>query len=414
MKRYALSILLGLLIVAGVGSYYVYNAADRLPQYRLMTLEGNADEAAKIELSGHYGGRMRSESLTVGIDGSDYSSRESVFSKSFFGARRWFTERYGMKQLIAEHRQFMRGKGWPFGFYKDKEWLIYVQPAILNRDKPAQRAVLNVSLLHLDSGKSQNFETIVGGGPSFISGSYDVQRLGNELHIVAAQSYWPEQSADHTADSLKIEYYDYVVNMTSGQLIREVKLDPGFVNTKEIEYRIDVATGSNNVEPSAYCLLVVNENKVWTNEHGKNSERIAAHLYSYSYKTGQLTALPETLSEGKLGPRFNYSLTGNQLYSHDSSPGIIRLKTYNLETGVTGKEMTITAKQLGADKIDNAVLEDDRLYILMHRSRTALAAVVNAMDGTVLYKGEAVYNGPKKEAAANLAHLNLLNIGLKH
>lgn len=409
MKRYALSILLGLFIAAGIGGYYIYNAADRLPAFRLTALEGNADEAARIELSGSYGGRMRSEFLTVGTDGSDYRSRQSLYTQFISGSREWFTREPGIKELTAEHRRFMRGKGSPSGFYRDKEWLIYVKPANLNRNRPDEKEVIHISLLNLASGKTKQLQATVREGRSLlISDPIDVQRIGTELHIVGAQ--WSNSSFP---DRQRSEYRDYVVDMTSGKLIREIKLNPGFVSTKETEYAINFVTSDKNIDPDDYCIIVVNENKVRAGKDGNSIESVATHLYSYSYKTGQLTALPESLSKGKPSYRVDYGLTGTQLHSLEYQPTYIRLMRYNLDTGGTPDEMTITAKQLGADKIQSALLEDDRLYVLLHRSSTAIAAVLNAADGTLLYKGEAVYDGPKAEAAASLADLSLLNLNLK-
>ena len=71
MKRYIWSILVVLLAVGGIGTYYVFGSSDHLPEFKLTSIEGDAEEGAPIVLNGTYGGRMNSESVNVTAEGSD-------------------------------------------------------------------------------------------------------------------------------------------------------------------------------------------------------------------------------------------------------------------------------------------------------------------------------------------------------
>ncbi len=79
MRRYWLSIIIAVLAVSGIGSYYAFARQNYLPEYKLETMQGDPQEGAAVTLSGSYYGDMRSEPLKVNTAGSEYGGLNTNF-----------------------------------------------------------------------------------------------------------------------------------------------------------------------------------------------------------------------------------------------------------------------------------------------------------------------------------------------
>jgi hypothetical protein len=412
MKRYLLTIVLSLFIVAGIGTYYAYCAADRMPEFRLSTVQGDAKEGESITLSGSYGGRMQSQFLNVTAEGSDYTNRRPWY-RSFLDSRSYFYENKEIAGLIKEHRQFMRGKSDPSRLYKDQQWLIYAEAFF--RGTSRSDIALRIDVLDLASGKTSRLETVVPGKETY---SYvvvsDVQRVGSEIHILAFQRTQPAGAAKETMGGFSVEYYDYIVHAISGQLLKKVKLSYGTSGKKDVQFSTNVIASEPLTSPGDYALLQVSEEKTVKNEDGSYSAAtVAKQLFSYAYKTEALTALPEIMSLEDKGFDLLYDLNGKWLYllKMKRNSKEFWLSSYNLDTGQGDtKAVTVTAQQLGADTIRNGFINNGRVYIHLGKNNVPMAAVLDAASRDLLYKGEVRFEGPASEAATELKHLSLYDI----
>ncbi|QYR20758.1 hypothetical protein KZ483_23850 [Paenibacillus sp. sptzw28] len=421
MKRYTLTILLGLFIAAGIGTYYVYGAVDNLPRYKLSTIQGNTEEGAALELSGNYSGRMRSQSLTVTTDGARYSryyGDHSILRQNFLGAllnaRSYFYRSSDIRDLIKNHRNFMRGKGLQGGFYKDEEWLIYAHSSVKIVNSTKRKGILIIDLLNLSSGKTKRYET--AANTVYIQEISDVQRVGNQIHILSYEQK-PNQTAGKFTESSS-EYRDYVVDLNNGNLIRNEKLSYDISGKKGVQVNIRAVTNALPSAPAEYVLLTVDEEKITEKDHNSyTGVTIARHLYSYSYKTGHLTALPASLTQRNLGPKTyqSYSLNGNMIDLLAFENKKVSVSRYNLDIEQEEKVLPpITAKLLGADQLGNALIKNNRVYVLLHKNKIPMAAVLDATDGKLLYKGQVTFEGPDSEANEQMKNLQLLNMNIKN
>ncbi|CAM4332256.1 hypothetical protein PAAL109150_21190 [Paenibacillus alkaliterrae] len=127
-------------------------------------------------------------------------------------------------------------------------------------------------------------------------------------------------------------------------------------------FRVSFITSDFHSSPSDYILLIVSEERISSKE---GVEAFAdKQIYSYSYRTGMLTALPSSIS----------------------------------------------AKQLEANELNTAVLGSDRVYLLLDRKTAAMAAVLDLGDGMPLYTGRATFEGPEEQLEEEMKVLRLMNI----
>jgi hypothetical protein len=416
MKRYLLTIILCLLSGAGIGTYYVYGMEDHLPNFKLSTLQGNAEEAAVIDLSGPYGVRMQSEFVKISLEGSDYTSRQSLYSRNILNINAWYNQDPNLRKLLQDHRDFMRGKLRNGSFYMDNEWVIYADTSVKNQDQAIPEYALKLDLLNQTTGKVNHFAQPVAQGIRLIYIQVvDVQQLDNKVHVMVRQSVNPNRII--RGDSISIdEYHDYVFDPKSGSLMDDNKLQPA-INAGEkegIEYRTNFISNDNPSAPSKYAVLVVRKDQVTHGVNGSNNRvPLSEQLYDYSYQTGKLTALPDSLTQAKTNLGTQYSLNGNLLNQMENNHQTIALTTYDLSSGNDVKKApAITANMLGGDKIGTTIIKHNRAYLLLHKKDIPMAAVVDT-NGTLLYMGEVIFEGPTSESAEQMKQLRLLNINLK-
>lgn len=397
MKRYLLSIILGLCTLGILCTYYTYGAADHLPAYKLVTVQGDPKEGAGIELSGDYSGKGL-ELLSVNMEGSKYRSRET-FRDELLSVGSWTG---GMGQLFRDYRQFMRGKNVPNGVYKDNEWLIY---AIRNNGSgqfPQKQFQLHVDLLNLKTNEEQKYVTEITTDNTF---DYfyinDVQRINDQFHVLIMQN-----------DESSFQYFDYVLDMKSGALIESKQVAHWKKSTnKEIE--IEAHSLSNDIAPNEYMVFQVHENKVTSRgDYTYSTDPIAVHLYLYSYRTGKMSALSDP--KQKFNPDTSYYHGSNSLFYVNHDENAIQLSRYNLSTGLEERDyVKIKASELGADKIQSVVQTNNRVSILMKKGSTHLAAILDTSDGKTLYVGQVTYEGPESERDKEMGFLRLNNLNIR-
>ncbi|MCM3293426.1 hypothetical protein M3661_25300 [Paenibacillus sp. MER 180] len=407
MKRYLFSIILGLCTLGILCTYYTYGAADHLPAYKLVTVQGDRKEGAGIELSGNYGG-IGSESLSINMEGSKYRSRET-FRDQIFSVRSWRDFSEGMGQLIRDHRQFMRGKSVPNGFYKDAEWLIYAKGNIVQGQSPQKQYQLHVDLLNLKTNEEQQYVTEIPTDSTF---DYiyvnDVQRINDQLHVLIMQDKRDESS----------QYFDYVLDMKSGTLIEGKQVTHWKKNSANKDIEIEVSLLSNYIAPNEYTVFQVQENKVTSRgDYTYSSDPIAVHLYVYSYRTGKLSALPDPKQldpKQKINSNKPYYLESNSLVYANFDENAIQLSRYNLSTGLEERDyVKIEASELGADRIQTVVQTNNRVSILMKKGSTHLVVIVDASNGKTRYVGQVTYEGPESERDKELGLLRLNNLNIR-
>jgi len=407
IKRYALSLLLALFAIGGVGAYCVYAANDRMPEYRLVAIEGDTALAEGLLLSGNYGGRMHSRFVSVTSDGSSYApERRPLSIEQLRGWHNWFLRHPGVPELVRDYRGFMRGKANPGGLYRDEEKLVYAEADALGG--PALR--LKLEALDLATGRSVKHTTEIpdaeGLAYAFVA---DVQRMGNEFHLIVRQARLLKPTDKPQQESRAIaEIRDYVIDAGSGKVVREVELEPDIDKGEaRLEFEI-IPTGVAN--STNYAVM-----EVATIVSGpKGDQTTGRYLYAYDYATGRLNRLPDALTSGSFNQGYMIFMDGNSLYllvkTKDTE---IRMIHYDIDKSKLSEEIVITAGQLGVDSLANVALQGELVYLLLRKDDATQAAVLRALDGKELYRGEVEFTGPASEAAGAMADLQLYQIEIR-
>lgn len=407
MRRYWISIVLCVFIVVGLGTYYVYGAVAQFPEYKISKVSGDVNEGTKIEVTGNFSDGGRYRYLTVTADGSYFPSGSSIYSRIFSDPRSWLNEQADIRQIFKDHRSFMRGKGNPNCLYKDDEWIIYADAVVNNTSNATSEIVLSIDLLNQASGEVKHYETIVDDQTDY-SQIYveDVQLIGEQLHLLINQRSIASQGK--RVNGPEQQYHDYVVDINSGALTNNGRLAFSDSTKEDVDLFDRSILNAIYSSPGDYALLIVTERPHRENAYmGITDDQI----YSYNYKTGMLTDLSDTLMKAGIDDIGNLSLDGNVINILNYEEDVIKLTRYNIDSGTLANQViSLTAKQLDADKILNGKMKNNKLYILFHKNDIPKVAVLDATSGDILYQGEIIYDGDTLESTRKLLNVESLYI----
>lgn len=411
MRRYWLSIIIAMLVVGGIGTYYSFGRQNHLPEYKLETLQGDPKEGAAITLIGDYYGDMRSEPLKVNIDGSEYGGLNTNLRIKLTGSP-WFYRQPDIQQLLKDHKSFMRGKGNMDGIYRDEEWVIYSELTIKNKGPKTPLAVLKLTLLNEATDKVSTVEQTyeLPKESQYIS-VVDVQRIDDEIFILVKKIYNSNELVDY--ENKPVDYEIVVMDLASGKLLRNEKLENWSGYTEDLQKQINHILTDKSSAPSETFLFNVREEKVHKNERGDTySDKLSEKYYSYSYRTGLLTELPDTFWQSAADTSRTISLQNDYFYFMEYDPDRIILSRYNVKTNVPERAyVSVSAKQLGVDEIKSVQIGSDRVYLLFNQAGVPGAAVLDLTNGEVLFTGRTVEISDEQEPEGDMKeNLHLLNL----
>ncbi|QJD83096.1 hypothetical protein [Cohnella herbarum] len=418
MKRYWLSALLGLFAVVAISTYYIYGATEKLPVYKLQTIEGDENVIADVNLYGWYGGVLHSESMDLSLEGTNYNVDMSLYEKHVKNARSWTSSQKGYKELKKEHRNFMRGKSAMDQFYKDKEWLIYVKATLdYNYDHidDKEEAILKIDLLNEKTGKVNRYQTTIKDSSIYTWMTIeDVQRIDDQIHILTTQRAMNIGEEDRNSTA---ELHVYVVDMNSGDLIKNETLKHGITATDKEDIILSSVSNEIRSEPGEVVVLRIRKEKAEDHLEGNvySMESQSDHLFAYSYRTGKLTMLTEYFLKGNTALLPDYTLNGNILSSLVYDTNAITIARYDI---VANKKLPglheLTAQQLGVNEIASVTIGNGHVYALLRKGEHTELAVLEATSGKVLYRGQPTYKGPSSKADEQMKNLHLMGIGFKY
>lgn len=404
MRRYWLSILVAVLAVSGIGTYYSIVRQDYLPEYRLETIQGDPQEAAGIQLSGSHYLNRRSESLEVTTNGSEY-----IYLTSNIRTNRLLKNSYeyslpGIKDLLINYKSFMRGKPNWEAFYRDQDWIIYADHSLKNAGEKASSSLMKLSLLNVQTNKETKFELKNKISETISERSLiDVQRVDNEIHLLFYNYYYESEIVKNEI---------IVIDLTNGKLLRNKTVDftDKYKEQKDVRVYVRPILARNDVAPSEMVLFNVKEQYLSEQdaEENKVPETISETSFLYSYRTGLMTELSDLLIYDVLGD------LQNDYYMAKYDTNQISLSRYQFSTHQYEKAyVSLTAKQLDVDEIKFGVIRADRLYVQTLKDNVTGVIVLELTTGKLLYSGHVVEVGhEKKTAEESKKNPRLLNMSI--
>lgn len=393
MRRYLLSILLAVFAFGGIGSYYIYGAVNRAPDYRLVATDGDGSRLNGLTLSGNVSNMWGSHYVNISEKGTVYDEYRSVLGHREIHPL--------ASDLDPEHHSFLRGKSQSnVNYYVSDQVVIYAELGRkIGDDKWEMTA--GVEMLDLQNGKRTRFQQTLD---SFTYKDWpylaDVQLVNGELHLFA---------------EVMNSYRDYVLS-TDGELLRAVRvkdwsaIDREAGEDSETENVYSLVSNHRPQDPKEVVGIITLTHRAG---QGGLMDLLGVELDLYHYGSEELRPLGKIRPDEweAAHPHFSDLMTNEVLYLAWSDEKKLRIDAIPLPNPASPIEYEYTADELGGDQIVHFLLKDDQMYVLV-RSNGSEAnhgiAVIRLDTGEIAAKGRIVppEQGPEgltaEQMSANL------------
>ncbi|MFE4133291.1 hypothetical protein [Peribacillus sp. YIM B13482] len=389
MKRYICSIIIGMVVILSIGTYYVKvaSSASGLPKYNFKTLEGSDKELDPVIIHGSLEVNPRYEPLTIESNQSIYASERSYF-ENLSGIQDFQIER-----LIKEHRSFMRGRDSINSLYEDDDFLAY---ASVNEDftkNGKMEAEFDIGLLEKKGEDETSFKIELPDQERIMNVVVrDVQLVHSKLQVLTMND------VNSNDEKQTIEVHLYTIDLANKKvlsdktLLSETFTDP---NQVDLEMPTDIAPSQPN------NMVLISLIKGVNHEDGFKEKLKESKLLSYNYDTEKLETvkLPKKESLSPDMARGGYA-DGKKLYIVDTKSDKYHIKTFDLSSQKITNDMELDLT-VNKKEQDFAAFKNGRVYFLLGSgrdqegvltSKPAQLLITDYKTGKTLYKGETVTN----------------------
>ncbi|MCM3675355.1 hypothetical protein M3699_16105 [Peribacillus simplex] len=384
MKRYLCSIIIGMVVILSIGTYYVkFSSASSLPEYTFKKLEGSDKELDPVIINASLENNAFFESLMIESNGTTYESERS-FLENLNGR-----QDHRIERLVKEHRSFMRGKDSISSLYEDDDFLAYawVNSEITNYGK--MEAEFDIGLLEKKDEEETSFQIELPNQERIMNADVrDVQLVHSKLQVLTMND------VNVNNEKQTKEVHLYTIDVANKKVLSDKTLVSEtftYPNQVDIEMPTDVAPSQPN------NMVLISLIKGVNHEDGFEEKLKESKLLSYNYETEKL----ETVKKGSLSldmERSGYA-DGKNLYVVEMKSGKYRIKTFDL----SGQTLTNdTELDLAVNKEEQyfAAFKNGRVYFLLgnevHQDsltyKPVQLLIADLKTGKTLYKGETVIN----------------------
>jgi len=401
MKKYGWTIGLCLFSAVVIVTFLTCSAFDRLPQYALVTVEGDESAAARMELIGMTNVSGLPETLALTTQGSIYDSEKSAYQKKIAEARPWVDYMPDIRQLQKEYRHFMRGKGDYRGLYQDDEWLVYVKTSRTNASGQGVAVTFHVDMLEKTGKKKNRFDTKITLPSESLPYSFnyvevlDVQRVGRELHVMTMQ---------HQTCIV------FVFDPDSGSLLRADELDfSAFGDGGAIPFQIIGETRRSY--PNEHVVIRLREWGGVTEGVTAASKQEREYLAAYHYATGEIRPIEGMERDPGKDMNSVYQLEDGTFSLMNYNAHQAEFRSIRLDRGEV-RSLVVQPQQFGAESIMYVKWNEGKLYLLLQGNETS-AVILDAGSGKLLYRGVVKAEGNAEEAKRRLEKLQFFDLEIR-
>ncbi|MFH0069599.1 hypothetical protein [Peribacillus sp. NPDC056705] len=382
MKRYLCSIIISLVVLLSIGTYYVKvaSSASSLPRYTFKTIEGSDKELDPVIVQATLENGDFYEPLTIESNRTTYGSDRPLWSDRYD---------HQIERLIKEHRSFMRGKDSISSLYEDDDFLAYawVNSEFTNNGK--MEAEFDIGLLEKKDEGETSFQIELPHQERIMNIDVrDVQLVHSKLQVLTMID------VNSNNEKQTKEVHLYTIDLANKKVLSDKTLLSEtftYPNQVDFEMPIDVAPSQPN------SMVLISLIKGVNHEEGPFEEKLKeSKLISYNYETEKL----ETVKKGPLSldmARSGYA-DGKNLYAVEMKSGKYRIKTFDLssQTLTNDTELDIAANE---EEQYTAAFKNGRVYFLLNEmnqegesNKPAKLLITDLKTGKTLYKGETVIN----------------------
>ncbi|MCR8641174.1 hypothetical protein NV379_00765 [Paenibacillus sp. N1-5-1-14] len=373
MKHYWRTTILVAVSVLCLGTYYT-TVSGKKEDYRIQTISGNEQEAAKLAIDGRY---LRDQ-ISIRLSGMERKSKSFLEAKDY-------TEYYNdsLNQLAADHDSFMRGKRTNRGFVENDLIIGHVK-----MDTKSEKGTHNleyeftVSIYDKAQKKSTSFHV-------------DVPKLlMNDRHGYFVDHVWLDGQTIKviTMERMnmpnKQEMHVYTFSLDSKTLVTDEIITPSAIQLNNI-------SGNDRQD-------IKSQNRYMIYEGLDPVDSGDAYAYRELYVYDTVTAKLEMITDQKVRNLVHYrylnlsiNLTGDEaVITRFSESGDAEVIRYHLSDKKVIGEFTLKMDELRFQKnaVSRITVKEDRLYLLGYSksSRNEQSNVLNIVDlsnGMIVYQG---------------------------
>ncbi|PKF86902.1 hypothetical protein CW306_19070 [Bacillus sp. BA3] len=402
MKRYLCSIIIGMVVILSIGTYYVKvaSSASSLPKYTFKTLEGSDKELDPVIIHATLqNGSTFYEPLTIESNTTTYASERS-YLENLTGRQDHIIER-----LVKEHRSFMRGKDYISSLYEDDDFLAYAWVNSKYTKSGNMEAKFDIGLLEKKDEEETSFQIeLPNQGRIMNADVRDVQLVHSKLQVLTMND------VNSNNEKQTKEVHLYTIDVANKKVLSDKTLvSETFTDQEQVDFQMPIDLAPSQPNNMVFISLIKGVN----HEDGFKEKLKESKLLSYNYETEKVeTVKKESLSLDMA--RSGYT-DGKNLYVVDMKSGKYRIKTFDLSSQTLTND---TELDIAANKMEQyfAAIKNGRVYFLLNGMnqdglltyKPAKLLIADIKTGKTLYKGETIIN--KKNSKSFELYINDLEI----
>ncbi|CAK6478535.1 hypothetical protein BFRIG_04811 [Peribacillus frigoritolerans] len=385
MKRYLCSIIIGMVVILSIGTYYVKvaSSASSLPKYTFKTLEGSDKELDQVIINASLqNGSNFYEPLTIESNTTTYASERSYLEN--------LTGRQGheIERLVKEHRSFMRGRDSISSLYEDDDFLAYARVNSEYTKSGNMEAEFDIGLLEKKDEEETSFQIeLPNQGRIMNADVRDVQLVHSKLQVLTMND------VNSNNEKQTKEVHLYTIDVANKKVLSDKTLvSETFTDPEQVDFEMPIDLAPSQPNNMVFISLIKGVN----HEDGFEEKLKESKLLSYNYETEKL----ETVKKGSLSlemARSGYT-DGKNLYTVEMKSGKYRIKTFDLSSQSLTND---TELDIAANKEEQytAAFKNGRVYFLLNgmnqvgkTNKPAKLLIADIKTGKTLYKGETIIN----------------------
>ncbi|KZZ83293.1 MULTISPECIES: hypothetical protein [Bacillaceae] len=385
MKKYWKTMLITIIAVLGIGSFYVQSAYTKslLPDFKIKTESGSKDIGSSISLFGSYymkdNQEYTNESLRITEKGSEYHSRLSIIDQQ---DRRWFGNT-DFERIHKDYRDFMRGNK-EFGeIFEDEKWLVSAQLA----QEEEEKRVFTFAIMDKNTKKQMKFDAKIPVQDRSLFYVTDVQRVNNQLKVLVYGS----------SDANRENYTLYTFNIKSRELAAEQRFGETETKNKE-NYYITLFNELDPLRQSDYTAYIKNYYK----QDGEDNQLERREYYVINNKTGTEEKISLPSSKGEIQDLF---LENSHVYYTVSENGKMKALRYDIKAGKIDLERFIPISKKSFEAVD---FKEGVMYAAGKKnSNESYIKAFSMKTGEEVYSGKIVNRSVKANMTLDIHSISI-------
>ncbi|WP_071392907.1 hypothetical protein [Bacillus tuaregi] len=390
MKRYWKIIFLCFLSIIVIGAFYIQSSFANQNQIQIQfeKVKGDENEVKDLLLYGEY---------TVGnlYQGLQITSEETIQPNQKSFLYQLTPARYAplIRNLIKEHKSFMRGKDFsPSHYYEDENILAYAAVKG-NFNDTSSHSTFDIEVLNKKTEETITIESDVPGMEKYSwMHVADVQVIKNTLKVFT-RGFGKEGDE---------ALFVYTFNLKTKKLVSDDTITASHANENSwVEARL--LTDDNSIQPQDYHLMMVNTFEAENVEKYSDGmsydgveKLVKQEVYIYNIQQNQLEKLtfPEEGLESDA-----YSIFQSSIYVHDLTADGLNVHVYDIKKAEWTAKWTFDLPE-DTDGKSRPYIEimDGKLYTLYATGHDHTLLIGDLETGGILYEGKLKVQNQEKDS----------------